>query len=334
MERKAYQSEPVKMQLTKDKYETGKRDVVYVIDQVKGPIDLKDGIGFVAQDKPEYKTIPGYDEKIDYLPQHFVKLMADSALVFGNGTINKSNSGKYTPEMVWNLGQNHLYKNSLMSLDFLASNNWERPIYYAMTVPEENYNNLQDYFEMQGLAYKIVPAMLKSPDNYIGGINSSVMYNNIMTKFKWGGIENPKVYLDENMINMFSNVRHIFQNLSSALVADNKPDSAEFVLDYCQKLIPDSRIPYNVYMLDMVKDYYVLKRPEKAEILALTILNNTCKDVEYIGSLKKPYIDYLQYEKSLSAHVFRELVRIVNENGTRKFSAEIQQKIEKYSYLF
>jgi hypothetical protein len=331
---KAYESDPVKMMLTKDKYEAGKRDIVYVIDQVKGPIDLKQGINFVAEDNPEYKKITGYNEQFDYLPQHKLKLEADSAVVFGNGTINAFNEKNYTHEMVWSLPQNYIYKNMLMTLDFLASNNWERPIYYAMTVPDENYNNLKDYFEMQGLAYRVVPARVKSSQSSIGVINTSAMYNNMMTKFRWGGIENPKVYLDENMINMFSNVRHIFQNFSMALLADNKPDKAEYVLDYCQKLIPDKRIPYDIYMLDMVKSYYILNKPEKAEKLANTILENTCKEMDYIGSLQRPYIGYLEYEKSLSGHVFRELIRITNEKGAKKFNAEIQQRIEKYAYLF
>ena len=86
-------------------------------------------------------------------------------------------------------------------------------------------------------------------------------------------------------------------------------------------------------MLEMVNNYYLLNKSEKAEKLANTILENTCKELDYIGSLQKPFIDYLQYEKSLSVHIFRELVRIVDEKGSKKFSAEIQQKMERYSYV-
>jgi hypothetical protein len=333
MGRRAYESAPVKMVLSEDKYRTGSRDIVYLFDRVKEPVDLSEAMKFVAQDAPEYKTVPGYQEKIDYLPSHTFKLKADSILVITNGTLKPDNLNKYTPEVEWTIQRNYIFKNSLMALDFLASNNWERPICYAITVSDDNYNNLQDYFELHGLAYQIVPAMLKNENSYLGGINTTAMYDNMMNKFRWGGIDNPKVYLDETIVRMVSNIRHNFQNLAQNLIIENKLDSALKVLDYCQKVLPNNRVSYDVYLIDMINSYYQLNKPEKAEELAKTIISNTCRDLDYIISLEKQYSDYLPYEKSLSVHIFREIVRIADSYGNKKFSAEIQHKFEKYAFV-
>ena len=48
-----------------------------------------------------------------------------------------------------------------MTLDFLASNQWDRPINYAITVGSENYLGLDPYFSMDGLAYRVVPAQVQ-----------------------------------------------------------------------------------------------------------------------------------------------------------------------------
>lgn len=217
-----------------------------------------------------------------------------------------------------------------MALDFLSANEWGRPIYYAITVGDENYINLDDFFEMSGLAYRIIPAVTTDNIGYAGGINTEVTFNNMMNKFKWGGIENEKVYLDENCARMFSNMRHNFGNLAEALLLKGKTDSARLVLDKCLELIPNRTIPYDVYMLNMVDTYYKLNEQEKAQTLANTILENTFQDLDYLISLDKPFSNYLIMEKRIAAHIFRELINISHLNGDKLFSAEIHQQLESY----
>jgi ATP/maltotriose-dependent transcriptional regulator MalT len=156
------------------------------------------------------------------------------------------------------------------------------------------------------------------------------MYDNMINKFIWGGIENENVYLDENITRMLSNIRYNFGNLATALISEGKSDSARTVLDRCQELMPNNRIPYDVFMIGMIDSYYMIKEVNKAEKLAKDILTNTCQDLEFLISLKNPYSGYLQYEKQLSMHVLRELIKITKENGNKKFSAEIEQNYETY----
>ena len=218
-----------------------------------------------------------------------------------------------------------------MELDFLASNNWKRPICYAITVSGDNYLNLNDYLEMHGLAYRLVPALVKDNITYIGGINSKIMYDNMMNKFRWGGIDKKDLYLDENITSMLSNIRYNFSNLAKALIFEGKIDSARRVLDRCLAIMPDNKLPYDIYVLGFVDSYYKIKDASKALDLAKVILKNTYQDLDYLTSLEKPYSGYLQYEKQMSIHILSELIRITNENGDKKFSAGIQQTLETYS---
>ena len=134
-----------------------------------------------------------------------------------------------------------------MVLDMLAHNNWERPIYFAITVGSDNFMGLEKYFQLEGLAYKLVPYEAKSPDGQTGEVNADIMYDNLVNKFSWGGLNNPNVYLDETNTRMVMNFRNNFARLAEALISNGKTDSALIALDKCVKEMPNTTAPFNIY---------------------------------------------------------------------------------------
>ena len=112
-------------------------------------------------------------------------------------------------------GKRVLYKSELMMLEMLANTNWERPMYMAITVGADNHLNLTNNFLQEGLAYRITPF-----DNAKLGrrIDSEKMYDNLMNKFKFGGIDNPDIYLDETVLRMCDTHRRLFVQLASQLI--------------------------------------------------------------------------------------------------------------------
>ena len=76
----------------------------------------------------------------------------------------------------------YVLKNQLAVLSILANNNWERPVYFAVTTGGDAYIGLQDYFRLEGLAYRLVPIKYdQNPNpNMLGGIHTDIMYDNVM----------------------------------------------------------------------------------------------------------------------------------------------------------
>jgi hypothetical protein len=330
MQRKVYNSDPVPFTLTKDKYIAGKRDIVYLIERLKGYTDLKQAIEFLADDSDRSKRIPNYRERIDYLPNKRFSIPVDKEKVLENGTVSPKFANQIVPEIQWDLGRNYVLKNHLMVLDLLATNNWERPIYFAITVSSENYLNLNNYFQVQGLAYRVVPVITESYYPNTGGIDTDITYNNMINKFKWGGIDNPDVYIDENVMRMLSNYRNNFGRLAEALITEGKADSAKTVLDKCLQLMPDSIIPYDIFTLSLIESYFRLNDPEKALEMTNTLKDNVYNELNYLVSLEKKYDDALSYEKRLNLHVLNELVRMMRENGMDELRNEMEQKFQDY----
>jgi hypothetical protein len=334
MQRKAYESDPLPFSMTRDKYIAGTRDVVYVVDRLKDYTNLKEAMDFVASDDPETKSVPGYSEHVDYIPSRKLKLAIDSSVILKTGTVSRKFASSIVPEMKWELKGNAFYKNDMMVLDLLANNNWKRPVYFAITVSEENYQGLEKYFRLDGLAYRIVPIELKRPDGQSGSVDTKILYDNLINKFKWGGINNPKVYLDENNMRMLSNFRNNFARLSEALIAENKYDSAVKVLDKCLEVMPPKIIPINYYALPIIEQFYQAKQPVKGNKLVNELYTNTMDDLKYYFRLKGSYATSVDYEKRLSLQVLNELMKVTQANGQTELFKKISTSFQEYLNIY
>ncbi len=333
MQRKAYESEPVPFSLTPDQYRAGKRDIVYVLERIRDFTDLKQVIDFVASDDPRTKQLPEITQQIDFIPTRRFIVPVDTAKVLGNGTVPRTMASKLQPEMRWELGPERTYitKNHLMILDLLANNNWERPLYYAITVSEDNYLSLDNFFQMEGLAYRIVPFASQGDMFGRGGINSDAMYDNMVNKFRWGGVDNPDLYLDENVLRMLGNFRSSFARLALQLIDENKPDSARKALDKCLEVIPDKVVPFNVYNVLLVEAYYRLGDTDKANLIANGIKNNVYQEMNYYISLGTKYRNFLMYEKRIAFYTLDELRRMATTYKQEELRKEAEQKIQEYA---
>lgn len=171
-----------------------------------------------------------------------------------------------------------LYKSELMMLEMLANANWERPIYMAITVGTDNQQNMREHFIQEGLTYRFTPFDTEA----LGAtIDSEKMYDNLMNKFKFGGIDKPGIYIDENTMRMCYTHRRIFAQLITQLMKEGKKDKALAALEYAEKMIPAFNVPYDVQngALEMAEAYYQLGNNTKADQIIDELAN---KSVEYL----------------------------------------------------
>jgi hypothetical protein len=329
MYRKAYESDPIPFSLTQDKYRNGKRDAVYIFERIKDYVDLKQAMDFLASDNPETKMIPNYGE-LDYFPTRKVKIPVDSAKVMATGTVSKKWATQIVPEVKMELKGNAFYKNDMMVLDLLAHNNWQRPIYFAITVSDDNYASFQKYFQLTGLAYKFVPVEYTRPDGQSGSIDTDILYENLMNKFKWGNISDPKVYLDENNLRMLSNFRNNFARLAEALLDENKVDSAVKVIDRSFEVMPPNQVPLNYWTVPIIEQYYRAKQIEKGNKYAEALFNIASEELKYYFSLGKKHAASVDYEKRINMHILNELMKLAEYYKQTDLKNKIELVFQTY----
>jgi hypothetical protein len=186
-------------------------------------------------------------------------------------------------------GKGAIGKEAITVLDMIHTNNWQRPIYYAVTVTPEQFVRLDPFFQKTGLAYRIVPFNTREAGREI---DTEKMYDNLMNKFRWGGVDKSDTYIDENTMRMCKSYRGIlFGQLASALVQEGKTDQAMAVLDKCMQVLPPENIPYNFLDFTSADAYLELGAKDKGEQILNGIAENSMRTVRWLYRLKEqsPY---------------------------------------------
>ena len=162
-------------------------------------------------------------------------------------------------------GKSALYKGELMMLEIVSQANWTRPVYVATTVGSDNYLNLGDNFVREGLANRITPFTTNAPG--AKSFDTEKTYNNVMNRYKWGGLEQKGLYIDETVMRMCYTHRHLMADLALQLIAEGKTDKALNVLRKSEKVLPSYNVP-NTYLsgaADLAKAYALLGKKNDAQ---------------------------------------------------------------------
>ena len=176
--------------------------------------------------------------------------------------------------------QNGLYLNNIMALDMMATsaaNGCNRPVYFAMTVPDRSYMGLSPFMRSTGLAYEVTPLMNRSRDM---AVNTDKMYANVTERFQWGGLDKVtapgQVYLDETVRRMVTTNRSAMLDLAIGLVTEAEladsiagPDQAKItayrndrytkarnVLNLMREKLPVAAMPFAMQVGAQVADLY------------------------------------------------------------------------------
>ena len=123
----------------------------------------------------------------------------------------------------------------LLSMDMIAhslANGWDRPIYFASTVPSSYYLGLRPYLSATGMAYEVTP-FRDAPVN----VNAAKAYENAFSRFRWGGLDVPgaDVYLDETVRRMVASTRSGLYSTVEDLLADADAPASDFARSYARE---------------------------------------------------------------------------------------------------
>lgn len=287
MKRAAYDGKAVPFGMMEPEYRQGVRDQVLLDRSNEEFYTIQDQMNFLrANDRSNIYKIPESGDELYFMKSNKFIIPVDSAKVVSDTTFRKGIQNRLMKQLPLVINRNYVLKADMMILDLLANFNWERPVYFAITVGESNYLGLQEYFEVEGLAYRLVPYKVKSHDGQLGEINTEAMYNNMINKFKWGNMNGKGVYLDETNLRMTLNLRNNFLRLATALMMEGKNDKALKCLDKTEELMPDNVVPYNYFNLLIADLYFQLGQKDKATRITQTLKERTQIDVDYYARVK------------------------------------------------
>lgn len=329
MKRAAYESAPIPSTLTWDKYKQGTRDYIPVYDRGLGHVEVKDVIDFIGNDSEQTK-IPTSRGKSNYCPTDKLKLTVDKEAIIRNGLVPEGMEDQIVDEIKWKISGQGLTKAQMMILDILANFNWERPIYFAITVGADNFQGLEDYFQLEGLAYHLTPFKNASADGQVGKVATDKMFDNLINKFKWGNMGDPSVYLDETNMRMTMNFRNNFARLADALIAEGDTTRARIVLDRCVEVMPNEAISYNYFNIPIADAYYRLGEREKASEIVRVLADNYFDEMDYYTSIDQKTLSQMDRDYQLTNQVIGSIFNLAQAHNDKDALERISTLYQQY----
>lgn len=349
----AYESEPLPIQWDRDKYSGDAGSAAFVITKQEIENVLKQN-NVPAFSYNQYFDTSAYKDNISLkevleklktgnykpsnpfntgetqvIPGNKLYLNLDSAKIDW-----KSFNSKPAETMTINLGdKSAVYRQELMLMELLSNLNdddWKRPIYFATTVDPNLYLNLKNTnFSLTGLAYQVVPG---TPLN--DGVNLEKAYDNMMNKFRWGGLEeNPDIYLDETSRRMISTFRLYFSQLIEALVDAGENEKAIAALDKATTVMPASAVPYGNDGILFARAYYHLGETEKAQKLMGEIEERLHANLDWYDRLTPRQISSTMYDIYYNIHSMLLISTIYQDYDADKYQTitnDLLQRSEVY----
>ena len=266
------------------------------------------------------------------IPTDTVFVTIDKEAVRKSGMMMASDS--IPDKMVISLkGKSALYKGDLMMLEMIANANWTRPIYVALTVGAENYMNLGDNFVQEGLANRITPFTTNAPG--AKNFDTEKTFNNVMNKFKFGGVDAPGIYLDETVMRMCYTHRRLLSTLALHLVQEGKDQKAKQVLDKAEKCLPDYNIPhdYQSGSLDIARSYALTAQPKKAQQVINALWTKSMQYLQYYCSLDGSQFSLSQHDCMIQLYIMQQILQIEDLVDQKKADA-MEKQLQGYMSLY
>lgn len=325
---KVYKSEPLPFTIPSDKYTAGTNDFVPYYEKDPNNVwDLKKLINFINSDNKENKVMLTDKRLVAYMPTKNLSLKVDSAKVVSSGVVPSYLADKVVKAITWQVRKNTLYKNDLMLLDIIATNDWERPIYFASPSSVSDFINIEDYCFLEGSVYRFLPV---KGDTRRGGVLTDETYDVMMNQFTYGNLNDPNVYVDKESYNMGLYTRNNFARLAQGLIAEGKKDKALKTLDKGLEMFPDYAVPYDLYMIGYAELYFQLDQPKKANEIFDIVGTIYDQNLEYYMSVDNKRARFFDEDIQQSLSVLQALAQYSEKNGQKEQSKKFNDLLAKY----
>ncbi len=325
MQRAAYESAPLPMSAGKSTYAYDERQFCYFIQPDDTPTEALKSLASIYS--ADSKNNPYGINEIRY-PKIYMNVDADQAIKAG--VAREEDREKIQASINLDLQRmgSGMTASQLMSLDIIANSiaqGWNRPCYFAMTVPNSYYLGLDPYLRSTGMVYQVTP-IVSDTDRGEFAVSTDVMYDNVVNKFLWGGLDTAKpgdIYLDETVSRMVTTTRSALLDLASALsnegtmaregtinipagmtsdeYAADRYKKARTILDLMMEKLPISICPFVIQMGEQVANVYYNLGKVSSDSTLVDKANKILEDeVLRFGS-------YLRFYQSLDAGQYARL---------------------------
>ena len=336
LRRSVNDSKPIKMSIPQEQIRGFKRvQSPFYAPGAERPMELASVIKYLGEDHP--LPAQGGRDFDSHLPTRKLFIPVDRQKVFDNKILPLADTANIVDTMYFDLGEStsYLVKDQLAMLDIIASNIWDRPIYWAVTCREDRLLNLMDYMQLEGLALRLVPVRTASSMNNYGILGSGrvatdIAYQNMMEDWRWGNFDKERLFVNRSYMPSLQTMRVAFIRVGRQLVLENKQDKAIALTDKYFEVFPKYNFTYDQFAALMADVYGRAGATEKAAEKIRDIASTMKEILNFHDSLSASDQEAYQSEHNSTLGTAQLLMRTAQDIGDEELSQELQTMFSAY----
>ena len=176
-------------------------------------------------------------------------------------------------------GKTALYKNELMVLEMLSHEDWSRPIYLSISLGPDNLSFLRNHLVLEGLAYRVSPTATGQR------VDVERLYDNVMHRFRFGGLSTKGIYVDEDVKHLANTHQLVMGILIDSLLQQDDTKRALAVCRKWQREMPHENVPYTDAALSMARCYYQVNQPGRGDGIVNNLLRRSEEWLAWIETI-------------------------------------------------
>ncbi|TAK37804.1 MAG: DUF2723 domain-containing protein, partial [Saprospiraceae bacterium] len=332
LRRKVNDSPPIKLTIPQESYRGRLRNAVFYYNPSNDdkPMEARDVLKFIGEEHP---LSAGPDRKLEsYLPTKSVFLHIDSTAAVASGAYNPADSVPFTANIPIQMpSRQYITKDELAVLDVIASNIEDRPVYFAVTCRPDKMFGLNDYMELDGLGLRIVPTKSASEEGlYVygfGRVNTDVVYDNVMNKFKWGNFDTHRTYVNTSYGPSIQSMRVVVMRTGRRLVDKGQKEKAAALIEKYLQAFPNYNFTYDWNTMQMLSIMVNAGAFDKAKPHLEILAKETADKLAFFNSIAPSMIaegGSFEQDYGLATNTKDIILRTVKAQKDEEFSKKIE----------
>jgi len=339
LRRKVNESPPINLTIPPEAIRGDSRNQVFYYNPRGNdqPMPLQQLLKFIGEDHPiNLPFSSGTREVKSYFKSRKVFLPVDKQQVLDAGVVGVEDTANIVSSIPLKLqDKDYLIKDEMAILDVIASNIWERPIYFAVTCRQDKLFGLDDYMQLEGLALRLVPVKSKSESQYgiigSGRVATDKLYENVMEKFRWGHFDKKRLFVDRSYAPSVQSHQLAMRRAALQMVKDGEEEKAVKLIDQYFEAFPDMNFPYDYRAFYMIDVYLRASAFDKAKPHLEILARRTADNLDFFNSINPSKLEQgFQQEYMLAMRTMDDIMQAARQSGDTEFAKELAALFEPY----
>lgn len=329
MTRKAYQSDPLPISLSKENIRQGGcNDILPVIENpdIHGAINLLDFLQLIREGHPALKVSMSDGDIYNSVPSRSFYLPVNVPAIENAGIIPSSILNMTGKKIYFEIKGNYLTKNTLMVLDIIAHNHWNRPIYFNYTSINSIGIDVSSHIVQTGNLYLLLP-IEHTPENI--PVDQDQMYENLMIKARYHDLDNAQVYYntEDFLYRIIQPIHHDLNTLAETLITNGRNREAREVTGFIYNNLKKSGLPFTISWLHTAELFYRLDEKNIGNELTQDIYDDTADYLHSVETINVRTNNNLR----LHLYIMQQIGKLWENNGNKDKARQCQALLRNFS---